>query len=163
MKPLVKGSQKERPPNITKEKPLVQCEFFSTKDMVLSVSIIQRFHCMHPPTQCTELKNSHAVIPPPTVVCTFSSSSQTPGTREVFLEWSPSFTAQHDVEWYHVSVSPDPSSCSSNRVNTSVIFNCSGLAPQTVYNFTVSAFTQCLDQEGMRTLFTIQPQQGTPI
>ena len=73
---------------------------------------------------------------------------------EVSLQWSTSFTSQYAVERYHVSVNPDPSSCSSDQVSPSEDYSCSGLVLGTHYTFTVSAFN-CGDQEGERSVFNI--------
>ena len=78
----------------------------------------------------------------------------------VIIQWSNLFTSQHAVVRYRVSVSPDPSSCSSDQVSPSRDYSCSGLVPGTTYTFTVSAFIDCggEGQEGERVTFTVQPQ-----
>lgn len=78
---------------------------------------------------------------------------------DVFLEWSDSFTDEYLVERYNVSLNPDPSNCSNDQVNTSEVFECSGLQLEAIYNFTVSAIS---DSEGERHSFIIQPQ-GEPV
>ena len=70
---------------------------------------------------------------------------------EISFQWSPSFTSQYNVERYHVSVNPDPSSCSSDQVSPSEDYSCSGLVLGTRYTFTVSAIN-CGDQEGEETV-----------
>ena len=99
----------------------------------------------------------YLVTPSPTVGCSLTSSS---GAVDVSIQWSPSFTSQHAVERYRVSMSPDPSSCSSDQVSPSEDHSCSGLVLETIYNFTVSAITDCggEDQEGERASFTVLPQ-----
>ncbi len=89
--------------------------------------------------------------PPPNVSCILLSS---PGAAEVSLSWSPSFTSQHAVERYRVSVSPNPSSCSCDQVSPSEDYSCSGLVPGQMYNFTVSAIN-CGGQEGEDKTFFI--------
>ena len=73
------------------------------------------------------------------------------GTVEISFQWSPSFTSQYNVERYHVSVNPDPSSCSSDQVSPSVDYSCSGLVLGTRYTFRISAIN-CGDQEGEETV-----------
>ena len=80
-----------------------------------------------------------------------------PGGAEVSLQWSPSFTSQHAVERYRVSVTPDPSSCSSDQVSPSEDYSCSGLVLGTPYTLTLSAIN-CGDKEGDTNTFTIQLQ-----
>ena len=75
-----------------------------------------------------------------------------PGGANISLQWSPSFTSQYAVERYHVSVNPDPSSCSSDQVSPSEDYSCSGLVLGTRYTFTVSAIN-CGDQEGEENRF----------
>ncbi len=95
----------------------------------------------------------------PTVNCSLTASASS-GAVDVSIQWSPSFTSQHAVERYRVSVSPDPSSCSSDQVSPSEGYSCSGLVLGTPYTFTVSAITDCggEDQEGERDSFTVLPQ-----
>ena len=88
--------------------------------------------------------------PPPPANCSLLPS---PGGAEISLQWSPSFTSQYGVERYHVSVNPDPSSCSSNQVSHSEDYSCSGLVLGARYTFTVSAIT-CGDLEGVRNIIT---------
>ncbi len=90
----------------------------------------------------------------PTVGCSLSSSS---GALDVSIQWSSTFTSQHAIERYRVSVSPDPSSCSSDQVSPSGDYSCSGLLPETNYAISVNAIN-CGDQEGERETFTIVPQ-----
>ena len=97
---------------------------------------------------CFFSNNVIAIDPPPLV--NFTSCSLHPSTggkAEVSLPWSSSFTSQHGVERYRVSVNPDPSSCSSDQVSPSEDYSCSGLVLGTRYTFIVSAIN-CGDQEG---------------
>ena len=57
---------------------------------------------------------------------------------------------------YHVTVTPNPSTCSRD-VTPSENYSCPGLALGTKYAFTVSAIN-CGYQEGMEYTFTVQPQ-----
>ena len=98
---------------------------------------------------------SFLAIPPPTVGCSLISSFE---GVDVSIEWSPSFTSQHAVERYRVSVTPDPSSCSNNHTLAEIIYSCPELMLQTTYNFTISAITICGDQESDRTSLLVQPQ-----
>ena len=84
----------------------------------------------------------------------YCSLLPSPGGAEVSLQWSPSFNSQHAVERYHVSVTSDPSSCSSDQVSPSKDYNCSGLVLGTPYNFTLSAIN-CGDQEGNTDTLTV--------
>lgn len=70
----------------------------------------------------------------------------TPSARalDVSIQWSLS---RLTAERYRVSVSPDPSSCSSGHVSPSQIYNCIGLMPQEIYNLNVSAVFSCGDVE----------------
>ena len=91
---------------------------------------------------------------PPSPSPTSCSILPSPGGAEVFLQWSPSFTAQHAVERYRVSVTLDPSSCSSDQVSPNEDYSCSGLVVGTPYTFTFSAIN-CGNQEGNRKNYTI--------
>ena len=94
--------------------------------------------------------------PPPALAnCSLLPSSS--GGAEISLQWSPSFTSQYAVERYHVSVNPDPSSCSSDQVSPSEDYSCSGLVLGRHYTFTVSAIN-CGDQEGERNIITAVAQ-----
>ncbi len=109
------------------------------------------------------LNNSVAIV----IIIIFIASPSTtsspcslllpPGGPVVSLQWSPSFTSQHDVERYRVILTPDPSSCSSQQVSPSEDYTCPGLVLGTDYSFTVSAIN-CGNQEGTRETFTVQPQ-----
>ena len=57
----------------------------------------------------------------------------------------------HAVERYNVTVTPDPSSCSSDQVSSSEDYSCPGLDLETNYTITVSAIN-CRDQEGETTV-----------
>ena len=94
---------------------------------------------------------------PPSPSSTSCSLLPSPGGAEVSLQWSPSFTSQYAVERYHVSVNPDPSSCSSDQVSPSEDYSCSGLVLGTPYTFTLSAIN-CGDQEGNTDTFTVTVQ-----
>ena len=94
------------------------------------------------------------IAPPPTLPSTSYALLPSPGGAEVSLQWSPSFTSQHAVERYRVSVTPDPSSCSSDQVSPSENYSCSGLVLETPYTFTLSAIN-CGDWEGNRKSFII--------
>lgn len=97
------------------------------------------------------------MTPPPRFVCYTSLSLEIPGTYEVMLEWSPSFTSQHDVASYDVSVSPDPSNCTSNQTSPITDYTCSGLQPETVYHFSLSAIiADCRNQERERSSFAME-------
>ena len=90
---------------------------------------------------------------PPSPSSTSCSILPSPGGAEAFLQWSPSFTSQHAVERYRVSVAPDPSSCSSDQVSPNEDYSCSGLVLGTPYTFTISAIN-CGNQEGNRMNFS---------
>ena len=75
----------------------------------------------------------------------------------VSLNWVPSFNTQHRVDRYAVTVTPDPSSCSSDQVSPSEDYSCSGLDLQTNYTITVSAIN-CGDQEGGNVFFYVNAQ-----
>ena len=85
--------------------------------------------------------------PPPPVSIKCSLSSLMEKNLSVSLGWSPSFNTQHGVDRYNVTMTPDPSSCSSDQVSPSEEYSCSGLDLQTNYTITVSAIN-CGDQEG---------------
>ena len=106
------------------------------------------------------LRSNHFTLPkttppPPPANCSLVPSSS--GGAHISLQWSPSFTSQYAVERYHVSVNPDPSSCSSDQVSPSEDYSCSGLVLGTCYIFTVSAIN-CGDQEGERSSITAVAQ-----
>lgn len=95
-----------------------------------------------------------AIPPPPFPITAFSSySSNLVFSRAwgpIFhLHWSPSFTSQHAVERYNVSVDPDPNSCSSDQVISNRDYNCSGFVLGTCYHFKISAIN-CRNQEEER-------------
>ena len=96
-------------------------------------------------------------IPPPHMHCFLTSSS---GGAVVSIQWSLSFTFQHDVERYRVSVTPDPSDCSSDQISPKDNYTCLALRPQTIYTFTISSITECGPEyhEGGRSSFIVQPQ-----
>ena len=79
------------------------------------------------------------------------------GLLHFSLQWSLLYNMQNYVERYKVTVTPDPSSCSSEQVSPSEDYNCSGLDLQTNYTITVSAIN-CGDQEGENMSYTFQPQ-----
>lgn len=102
-----------------------------------------------------KLKRQHTItfliaLPPPpfpmTALSSYSSYLMFSRSPTFHLQWSTSFTSQHFVERYHVSVNPDPSSCSM-QVNPNEDYNCSGLVLGTYYCFTISAIN-CGNQEG---------------
>ena len=75
------------------------------------------------------------------------------------LRWESTFTFQHAVQRYNVTVTPDPSTCSNSSVLPSEEYNCPELdLMRTSYFITVTAIS-CQDQEGDRVTFEIQPQQ----
>ena len=87
--------------------------------------------------------------------CSLSSSSG--GLLNFFLQWSHFYNIQNHVERYKVTVTPDPSNCSSNQVSPSEDYSCLGLDLQTNYAINVSAIN-CGDQEGEIKSYMIQPQ-----
>ena len=92
---------------------------------------------------------------PPTSPPAFCSILLLPESAEVSFQWSSSFTSQHAVERYRVSVTPDPSSCSSDQVSPSEDYRCSGLVlGSPLYTIALSAIN-CEDQEGDQENITI--------
>ena len=73
-----------------------------------------------------------------------SLSSQISETYAITIQWDPSFTTQNSIEMYRASVSPDPSSCSHTQLS-SENYSCSGLIPDTAYNFAISGGCQDID------------------
>ena len=71
------------------------------------------------------------------------------------VHFNNTFNALHAVERYNVTVSPDPSSCSSDQVSPGEDYSCSGLDLETNYTITVSAIN-CGDQEGDISGYSIQ-------
>ena len=68
-------------------------------------------------------------------------------TPRLVFQWCPSFNAQYRVERYNVTVTSDPSNCTSDQVSPSEDYSCSGLDLETNYTITVSAIN-CGDSEG---------------
>ena len=97
------------------------------------------------------------VGPPPLVSIGCSLSSLMANDFNVSLNWSHSFNTQHRVDRYNVTVTPNPSSCSSDQVSPSEDYSCSGLDLQTNYTITVSAIN-CGDQEGGIAVFLVNAQ-----
>ena len=90
----------------------------------------------------------------PTTNCSLVAST---GGVEMTFQWPSAFNSDYTVERYRVTVTPEPSSCSSDQVPPSDNYSCSGLDPETDYSITVSAIN-CGDQEGASFSFNVQPQ-----
>ena len=74
------------------------------------------------------------------------------------LQWFPSSNNQYSVDQrYNVTVTPDPSSCSSDQVSPSEDYSCSGLDPEAEYIISVSAIN-CGDQEGESVTYAVETQ-----
>ena len=92
--------------------------------------------------------------PPPSPSCTIVSTSESPA---VTFQWSDDFNSMHVIEHYDVSVTPNPSSCSSDQVPPSEDYSCSGLELMTNYSI-VSKAANCGDQRGERSSYWIHLQ-----
>ena len=99
----------------------------------------------------------HIDTPPSRSVADCFLVDSTRGGLNSTLRWSPSFNSQYTVERYNVTVTPDPSSCSSDQVSPSDDYSCSGLDTETDYSITVSAIN-CGDKKGEPVNFKIQTE-----
>jgi hypothetical protein len=105
---------------------------------------------------CNEVVHYHLGPPPrSTDICSLSTS--TGGGFDILLQWSPFFNSRYRVDRYRVTVTPDPSNCSSDHVSISENYNCSGLDSRMNYNITIIA-VNCGDQEGETSTFAVEPQ-----
>ena len=77
------------------------------------------------------------------------------GSFDISLQWSEDFNSRYKVEGYHVTVTPDPSSCSRDHVPPYENYHCSALNPATNNTIMISAIN-CGDQEGESVSFSVQ-------
>ena len=91
--------------------------------------------------------------PSPNASCSLTSSGE---NLDVTLQWSNS---QYNVESlkYNVTVTPDPSFCSSAQVLPNQDYTCSGLDLGTNYSIKASSNT-CGDQQGERISFAVNQE-----
>jgi hypothetical protein len=105
---------------------------------------------------CNEVVHDHLGPPPRSTDIECSLSTSIIGGVDILLQWSKSFNTRYRVERYHVTVIPDPSSCSSDHVSTTGDYSCHRLSPETNYAITISAIN-CGDQEGIDNQFIFYP------
>lgn len=87
--------------------------------------------------------------------CLLTPYPSTVGDLELLFNWSPSFNFEYTVERYNVSITPDPSACSSDQVMPTEGYRCSGLDPDVDYVIRISAIN-CGDQEGVADIIPLQ-------
>lgn len=80
-------------------------------------------------------------LSPPQLILSCAIVATENYTATISLVLSPNFSSQQSVERYQVSVYPDPSSCSSDQVSPSEVYDCSRLTLATLYSITVAAIT----------------------
>ena len=95
------------------------------------------------------------ILGPPSSATFVCSIQHAPSGLQMNLQWIPFF----NVQGYNVTVTPDPSSCSSDQVPSNEDYICSGLDPETDYSITVTAISSCGEQEGWRQMFRVSLQR----
>ena len=97
----------------------------------------------------------YTAIPTPSTEATCLVSTLPDGRLNVLLQWFSSYNSDYDIQRYDVTVTPDPTSCSSDQVSPSEDYSCSELDQETDYTITVSAIN-CGDREGRGSNFSVQ-------